>query len=101
MVVRAAPGRIEAIGLTPMGTQAYRLVHDREGIEVENRVGRHLGLSPRLAYDAVAHAYLAQPDPSQAVPDRTMEIPGCGYAARVVLVSDEPITPAPGAPPPA
>ncbi len=100
VVVSAEPGRIVAIGLTPMGTQAYRLVHDRDGIEVENRVGRHLGLSPRLAYDAIAHGYLVGHDPGQAHARRSSERPGCGYAAQIVLVSDEALTsPSPPAPP--
>jgi hypothetical protein len=88
VVVSAEPGRIVAVGLTPLGTQAYRIVHDRGGIEIDNRIGRHLGLSPRLAYDAIAHAYLV-PGQRFAPASVSAERPLCGYAARVVLVSDE------------
>jgi len=98
-VVRVRPGRIEAIGLTPMGTQAWRLVHDRDGVEVENRIGRHLGLSPWLAYDAIAHALLAA-DAAPATRATELERPACGYRARVVALADAPLGPeANGRPP--
>lgn len=90
VVVRTRPGRVEAIGLTPVGTQAFRVSHDRAGIEVENRIGRHLSLSPRLAYDAIARTYLASAAarPGEAHLARAE----CGYEARLLLVSEQEAT---------
>lgn len=90
VVVEARPGRVEATGLTPFGTRAYHLARDRDGITVENRVGSHLSLSPRLAYDAIARAYLT-PSGAQAAAETRVERPECGYTARLVLVSRQPL----------
>jgi len=106
VVVHVQPGQIEAIGLTPMGTQAWRLRHDHDGVDVENRIGRHLGLSPRLAYDAIAHAGLAAGAGPIAAPVELAR-EACGYTARIVRIADdagperatERLTPTPPAPP--
>jgi hypothetical protein len=104
VVVRVDPGHIVAVGLTPMGTQAYRVSHDRDGLAVDNRVGRFLDYRPELVYDAIARAYLAgevrAADAADgAVVTRTdggarVESSRCGYVARLVVVTDGPVEPA-------
>jgi hypothetical protein len=104
VLVSVASGRITAVGLTPLGTAAFALTHDAAGLEVENRIGRHLGYQPRRVYDAIVHAYLARPDraaaagpdaaPVTAVVTRAdddirVDNERCGYRARLVTVSDE------------
>jgi len=97
--VQVEPGRITAVGLTPLGTSAYTLTHDPGGIQVDNRIGRHLGYEPRRVYDAIVHAYLARP-PQPDDPPSTASVTGsedgvrvanerCGYRARLVAISDE------------
>ena len=99
VVVQVEPGHISVIGLTPLGTPAFRLSHGDTGIEVENRIGRYLGYKPRRVYDAIVHAFLARrsgpddpavsavvtagPDGIRVANDR------CGYSARLVVISDE------------
>lgn len=97
--VRVEPGRIRALGLTPFGTIAYVIVHDPDGLRVENRIGRHLGYRPALVYDAIVHAWLERapgPDdpPTTAVvtrgPDGVRIVnERCGYRARLVAITDE------------
>ncbi len=91
VIVRVAPGQITAVGLTPMGTHAFRVSHDASGIEVENHIGRYLGYAPRLVYDAVARAFLAPG--AVASPNAEVDSESCGYRARLVLVSDQPALP--------
>jgi hypothetical protein len=103
VVVRVDPGHIVAVGLTPMGTQAYRITHDRGGLAVDNRVGRFLDYHPELVYDAIARAYLAgdvnaeQAELGAHVVRETggarVESGRCGYVARLVVVTDGPIEP--------
>jgi hypothetical protein len=101
VVVRVDPGHIVAVGLTPMGTQAFRVSHDRDGLVVDNRIGRYLEYRPELVYDAIARAYLAG-DPAQAehgahvtreAGGARVESDRCGYVARLVVVTDGPIRP--------
>jgi hypothetical protein len=103
VVVRVDPGHIVAVGLTPMGTQAFRLTHDRDGLDVDNRVGRFLDYRPELVYDAIARAFLAG-DAGAARAEHgarivrepggvRVESDGCGYVARLVVVTDGPIEP--------
>jgi hypothetical protein len=113
-VVQVEPGRIRVVGLTPMGTQAFALTREDGRLEVDNRVGRHLGQSPELLFDAVAHAYLAglaagaAPDASAGSRDDAVVVyepgppPGarvrsaaCDYEAWIAVVSDETEPPAP------
>ena len=99
VIVQVEPGQVRAIGLTPLGTAAFGLTHDATGVEVENRIGRHLGYQPRRVYDAIVHAYLARtpgPDDPPATafvtrgPDGLrVENDRCGYSARLVSISDE------------
>lgn len=49
---------ITVVGLTPLGTQAYSLSLDEDGLKLDTGVGRHLGLDPRVAFDAIARAFL-------------------------------------------
>jgi len=101
VVVDSAPGRITAVGLTPMGTVAYRLSHEPERISVENRVGRALGLDPELAYDAIARGLLV-PQGGSAEVDAGGHISitrdECHYHAELIVVSDRRAR-APDAPP--
>ena len=62
-VVQIRPEAISLVGLTPMGTQAFELTRNADGLTLENRVGRFLGMTPRLLYDAVARGYLASGAP--------------------------------------
>lgn len=98
VALQVEPGRVTAIGLTPMGTPAFRVTHDADGVESDNGIGRFLGYAPRRAYDAIANALLARPDPD--APPRSalvttgpdgirIENPRCGYSARLVVISDE------------
>jgi hypothetical protein len=96
--VQVEPGRITAVGLTPLGTRAYALTHEPDGIRVDNRIGRHLGYDPRRVYDAIAHAYLARapgpgdpPGPLVTRGDDEVRVANerCGYRARLVAISDE------------
>jgi hypothetical protein len=99
LVVDSEPGRIVAIGLTPMGTVAYRVTHDADGVRVENGVGRYMGLDPGLAYDAVVRGLLVEASGSRNVgagDALSIARDDCHYLARLVVVSDRP-TPAPGA----
>jgi hypothetical protein len=57
--VQVSKRRVTLVGLTPLGTQAYTLVLDGESSDLDNRIGRHLGLDPRLLLDAVARAWIA------------------------------------------
>jgi hypothetical protein len=99
LVVDTEPGRVVAVGLTPMGTLAYRIDHDALGVRIENRMGRFLGLDADLAYDAVVRGLLVGPasPPVAGDPDTTAEGGGlsvtradCRYTARLVVVSDRP-----------
>lgn len=104
VVVDSAPGRITAVGLTPMGTVAYRLSHDPERITVENRIGRALGLDPELAYDAIVHGVLVPqgdaPEPRAVDAGGRISITRdeCRYHAQLMVVSDRRAR-APDAPP--
>jgi hypothetical protein len=103
VVVRVDPGHIVAVGLTPMGTQAFRISHDRDGLDVDNRVGRFLDYRPELVYDAIARAYLAggagaaRAEQGARVTreegSARVESDRCGYVARLVVVTDGPIEP--------
>ena len=97
VVVETRPGRITAFGLTPMGTLAYRVDHDEHGVEVENRVGRFLGLDAGRAYDAIARGLLLAD--SAAARDLSVDGGACGYQARIRVLSDPPPG-SPAAPPP-
>ena len=101
LVLELRPGRVDAVGLTPMGTEAYRLRHDADGLHVESRVGRFLGLSPKRAYDAVVRSLAGSR--LRDAPSREIDAPDCGYRARVVPLADGPLSEAPparSAPPP-
>ncbi|MGH0033312.1 MAG: DUF3261 domain-containing protein [Myxococcota bacterium] len=100
LVVVARAESVDVVGLTPLGTVAYRLSQDAGGTEVENRVGRMIGLDARLAWDAVAHGVLAT---GTSVPGVRVARDGdavrvendvCDYRAVVVTIG------APDAPPP-
>ena len=97
LVLDARPGRVVAIGLTPMGSVAYRITHDGEGVQVENRMGRFLGLDAERAYDAVVHGLLTDAPPAgdaslQVATDADGSVSvaraDCRYTARLVPISD-------------
>jgi hypothetical protein len=100
VVVQVEPARIQVVGLTPMGTQAFTLTDDAQRFTIDDRVGRHLGMNPRLLYDAIAHAFLAPPgaerDPAVRVaresgPPTSVRVnnPACEYEAWLVVLSDD------------
>lgn len=102
VIVDSEPGRVLAIGLTPMGTVAYRVIHDAEGVQVRNGLGRFLGLDPELAYDAIVRSLaVGVAAPSARVDGDALSLTRdeCRYRARLVVISDRP-TPPPGAPAP-
>ena len=109
-VVQVEPLRIRVVGLTPMGTQAFALTLQEGRLEVDNRVGRYLGQSPALLFDAIAHAYLAGPDGDASTaaqgdaivsyepgppPAARVRSAACDYEAWIAVVSDEAAPPAP------
>jgi PAS domain-containing protein len=70
-VLELGPEGAALVGLTPFGTRAF-VVRPREGgLQVDNRVGRYLGQSPPLLFDAVVRAWLA-PEPG---PDAVRNLP--------------------------
>jgi hypothetical protein len=84
-----------------MGTLAYRVIHDADGVHIENGVGRYMGLDPALAYDAVVRGLLADAQGAgdvRAGDALSIARDDCHYVARLVVVSDQPI-PAPDAVP--
>jgi hypothetical protein len=99
-VVQVEPERIVLIGLTPIGTRAFLVEARPEGLRVEEGIGPRLGQSPRLLYDAVAHAYLVSGSPAPDEPEPRAQVvlegdgaaqvlnPRCGYQAKLVLVPD-------------
>jgi hypothetical protein len=101
-VVEVANGRVTLVALTPIGTRAFVVTDGPEGLAIDDGVSWHLGQSPRLLYDAIARAYLAPPDASAVEesgaavvidPNGVTRVtnPRCGYAARLVLVPNEPV----------
>lgn len=110
VAIDASPGRVVGVGLTPIGTVAYRLRHDAEGLEIENRVGGFLGLDAKRAYDAIVRGLLVVPAPAEEGFAR--EVPGdhevrvvrevCRYEASLRVVSDslDPSGPTPLSDPP-
>jgi len=107
-VVQVEPQRIRVIGLTPMGTRAFTLTDEADRLALDDRVGRRMGMNPRLVYDAIAHAFLAPPSGADAVggevvvlrepgplPTARVRNPGCGYEAWLVVLGDDAAPPAP------
>jgi hypothetical protein len=97
-VVQVEAERIRVFGLTPMGTRAFTLTDQAERLELDDRVGRRMGLNPRLVYDAIAHAFLAPPSGGDdlvvlrepgPLPAARVRNPGCGYEAWLVVLSDD------------
>lgn len=58
-IVEVSDSVVTLVGLTPLGTQAYSLTLDDAGSDLDNRIGRHLGLDPRALLDAIARAWIA------------------------------------------
>ena len=57
-LVQVSPESVTLLGLTPLGTQAYRLTLDASGQDLDDFIGRRLGLDPRLLLDAVARSWI-------------------------------------------
>jgi hypothetical protein len=97
-VIEVEAERIVLVGLTPLGTRAFVVEAGAHGLAIDEGIGRRLGLSPRLLYDAVARAYLAPPSPDAEPEPRALvsveaggvtrvSNPRCGYEAKLVLVA--------------
>jgi hypothetical protein len=56
--VQVSDRAVTMVGLTPLGTQAYTLTLDADGLDLDNRIGRHLGLEPAALFDAIARVWI-------------------------------------------